>query len=101
MHSQLGYGVMVTLQILVLSFQVRILVAQQNQAQKGVQKGHLFVFGYYGANLFADVVSGNKKMLIYQLFALARRFCNTPAGSGTGSAQPILVAQTAPTIKAQ
>ena len=27
----LGYGVMVTLQILVLSFQVRILVAQQNR----------------------------------------------------------------------
>ena len=26
---ELGYGVMVTLQILVLSFQVRILVAQQ------------------------------------------------------------------------
>ena len=28
----LGYGVMVTLQILVLSFQVRILVAQQKNA---------------------------------------------------------------------
>jgi hypothetical protein len=29
----LGYGVMVTLQILVLSFLVRIQVAQQNQRQ--------------------------------------------------------------------
>ena len=35
-NGKLGYGVMVTLQILVLSFQVRILVAQlkQNEARR-------------------------------------------------------------------
>ena len=32
----LGYGVMVTLQILVLSFQVRILVAQLKATPNGV-----------------------------------------------------------------
>ena len=36
----LGYGVMVTLQILVLSFQVRILVAQQ----KPKHKASVFLF---------------------------------------------------------
>ena len=30
LHSQLGHGVMVTLQVLVLSFWVRIPVTQQN-----------------------------------------------------------------------
>lgn len=49
----LGYGVMVTLQILVLSFQVRILVAQQEAKikQKANRAEHsssaLFLFYYF------------------------------------------------------
>ena len=40
----LGYGVMVTLQILVLSFQVRILVAQQETKQSKVKESGTIKF---------------------------------------------------------
>ena len=41
--TELGYGVMVTLQILVLSFQVRILVAQH---EDDFLKSSFFMLGY-------------------------------------------------------
>ena len=42
----LGYGVMVTLQILVLPFLVRVRVAQRSQTESHPPSGWLFLFSY-------------------------------------------------------
>ena len=42
----LGYGVMVTLQILVLPFLVRVRVAQRSQSESHPRSGWLFLFSY-------------------------------------------------------
>ena len=47
--TELGYGVMVTLQILVLSFQVRILVAQLKQNKARRCRSDIFLFLGYRA----------------------------------------------------
>lgn len=44
----LGYGVMVTLQILVLSFLVRVRVSQQRKRQLEIVSSCLFCFSTYG-----------------------------------------------------
>ena len=49
-NNKLGYGVMVTLQILVLSFLVRVRVSQQN-ANKFHNELAFFLFLYFGYNI--------------------------------------------------
>ena len=63
----LGYGVMVTLQILVLSFQVRILVAQQETKQSKVKESGTIKF----CSFFVLVKS--KKLALTSL--ILRVFC--------------------------
>ena len=52
---ELGYGVMVTLQILVLPFLVRVRVPQQNIIAKLLKIKHLAIFFFQNSRKFPEI----------------------------------------------
>ncbi len=55
MRLTLGYGVMVTLQILVLSFLVRVRVPQQMKVAKSLKIKHLAIFFFINSRKFPEI----------------------------------------------
>ena len=56
------------------------LPPKEQTKQKGVEFRHLLFFGYYGANLFADIVCKNKWVDL-STFCVVQFFGSAPAAS--------------------